>query len=130
MKVLIYSRQDHGITKRIEQVITAVGSVRLEYARDQKEFKQASASCFAGETLVIFFVDGKKDMGFLESVEIDFLDIKLVIYFTDKKTDLFARAYKLYPRVVTGAFDSDELLPAVVKGILINLMEARAIINR
>ena len=69
------------------------------------------------------------DMAFLEFVEMDFLDIKLVIYFTDKKTDLFARAYKLYPRVVTGAFDSDELLPAVVNGILINLMDARAIIN-
>jgi len=69
------------------------------------------------------------DMAFLEFVEMDFMDIKLVIYFTDKKTDLFARAYKLYPRVVTGAFDSDELLPAVVNGILINLMDARAIIN-
>ena len=130
MKVLIYSRQDHGITKRIEQVVADFGNICLEYARDQKKFKHASASCFAGETLVIFFVDGRKDMAFLESVEMAFMDIKLVIYFTDNKADLLTRAYKLYPRVVTGTFDSDELLPAAVKGILINLMDSRAIINR
>lgn len=129
MKVLIYSRQDHEIIKRIEQVVADFGNIGLEFARDQKKFQQASASCFAGETLVIFFVDGKKDMAFLESVEMDFMDIKLVIYFTDKQADLLARAYKLYPRVVTGSFDSDERLPAAVKGILSNVMDTRAIIN-
>jgi hypothetical protein len=129
MKVLIYSRQDHGIIKRVEQVVAAVGNIHLEYARDKKEFKEASASCFAGQTLVVFFVDGENDMGFLESVEMDFMDTKLVIYFAEHKADLLARAYKLYPRVVTGAFDSDERLPGAVKGILVNLMGARAIID-
>ncbi len=86
-------------------------------------------SCFAGETLVVFFVHGKKEMAFLESVEMDFMDIKLVIYLMEKETGLFARAHKLDPRVVTGAFDSDELLIAAVKGILLNLIGARAIIN-
>jgi len=130
MKLLIYSRQDRGIIKSIEQVITALGGdINMEHARDQKEFKHASKFCYTGETLVVFFVDKKTDMAFLESVEMDFMDIKLVIYLGDKETDLIVRAYKLYPRVVTGAFDKDDLLLAAVKGILLNLMGARRIMN-
>ena len=129
MKLLIYSRQDRGIIKSIEQVITALGDINLEHARDQQAFKYALSTCYAGETLVIIFVADKKDMAFLESVEMDFMDIKLVIYFGDKDTDLFARAYKLSPRMVTGAFDTDDLLLAAVKGILLNLMGTRTIMK-
>ena len=127
MKLLIYSRQDRGIIKPIEQVIAALGDINLEYTRDQQAFKHALRTCYAGETLVVFFVDDKRDMAFLESVGMDFMDIKLVIYFGDKGTDLFVRAYKLGPRMVTGAFDTDDLLLAAVKGILLNLMGTRTI---
>ncbi|MBU0972997.1 MAG: hypothetical protein KKC20_20295 [Proteobacteria bacterium] len=129
MKVLIYNRQDWDIIESLQQTLKAMGNIHLCRARDRKGFKKALSSCFAGETLVVFFVEEKRDMIFLESVEMEFMDIKLIIYFTDKKTDLFARAYKLYPRVVTGAFDSDAFLPAAVRGILLNLMGARATIN-
>jgi len=129
MKTLIYSKQDHGIIRSIEQVITALGNISFEYARSRKEFKHALNFCYAGETLVVFFVDGKNDMAFLESVGMDFMDIKLVIYFTCKEADLFAPAYKLGPRMVTGAFDRDELLIAAVRGILLKLIGARAVID-
>ncbi len=129
MKILIFSRQDHKIIRKIEQAITAFSSISLEQVSDRKKFKQALNSCFAGETLVVFFVDGKKDMAFLESVEMHFMDIKLLIYFIEKDTDMFSRAYKLDPRVVTGAFDCDEFLPAAVQGILLNLIEARTKID-
>lgn len=129
MKLLIYSRQDRGIINSIEQVITALGNITLEHARDQQAFRHALRTCYAGETLMVFFVDDKPDMAFLESVEMDFMDIKLVIYLGDKGTEFFARAYKLGPRMVTGGFDTDDLLLAAVKGILLNLMGTRKIMK-
>jgi len=129
MKTLIFSRQDHVIIQSIEQVIISLGNIDLEYVRGPGEFKQALKLCYAGETLVVFFVHGKNDLAFLESVEMDFMDIKLVIYFIDREDDLLARAYKMDPRIVTGAFDSDELLIAAVRGILLNLTGAKAVIK-
>ncbi|MBA3012579.1 MAG: hypothetical protein FP812_20425 [Desulfobacula sp.] len=85
MKVLIYNRQDWDIIGRLQQTLKAMGNIRLLHARDRKGFKHALSSCFAGETLVVFFVEGKKDMVFLESEEMEFMDIKLIIYFTTKK---------------------------------------------
>ncbi len=64
MKILIFSRQDHKIIRRIEQAITAFSNISLEQVSDRKKFKQALNSCFAGEALVVFFVNGKKDMAF------------------------------------------------------------------
>ncbi|MCP4719160.1 MAG: hypothetical protein GY860_06855 [Desulfobacteraceae bacterium] len=55
------------------------------------------------------------------------MDIKLLIYFIEKDRDMISRAYKLDPRVVTGAFDCDDFLPAAVGGILLNLIEARGL---
>ncbi|MCP4717948.1 MAG: hypothetical protein GY860_00700, partial [Desulfobacteraceae bacterium] len=95
MKILIFSRQDHKIIRKIEQAISAFDNISLEHVSDKKGFKQALGFCFAGETLVVFFVDRKKDMVFLESVGTDFMDIKLLIYFIEKDRDMISRAYKL-----------------------------------
>jgi predicted Zn-dependent peptidase len=129
MKLLVYNRQDRGIIRRIERVTTALGKIMLKPVEDPNAVRTALNRCYAGETLVVFFVGDKKDMAVLESVERNFMDIKRVNYLCDKQPDFFVRAYKLFLRMATGNFDTDDLLLAAVNGILSNLMGTRRLMN-
>ncbi len=124
MRILVYSREDHDIIPAIESVLSLKGGVEFQVATNPKAFKQKAGRCLNGETILGFFIHNTADMDFLESVAMDFIDIKLVIYLAADDGDLMTRAYKLHPRVVTGNCDSKDLLPAAVNGILIGLMEA------
>ncbi len=124
MRILVYSREDHDIIPAIESVLSLKGGVEFHVATKPKAFKQKAGKCLNGETILVFFIYEKADMDFLESVEMDFIDIKLVIYLAVDDRDLMTRAYKLHPRVVTGTCDSKDLLPAAVNGILASLTQA------
>ncbi len=124
MRILVYSREDHGIIPAVESVLSLKGGVEFQVATKPNAFKQKVGKCLNGETILVFFIYEKADMDFLESAEKDFIDMKLVIYLAVDDRDLMTRAYKLHPRVVTGNCDSKDLLPAAVNGILTSLMEA------
>ena len=124
MKILVYSREDHAVIQTVESVLSLKERVEFQVAATPKAFKQKVGKCLNGETILVFFIYEKADMDFLESVEIDFIDIKLVISLAVDDRDLMTRAYKLHPRLVTGNCDSKELLPAAVNGILTSLTEA------
>lgn len=126
MKLLIFSRQEHPVMEKVTAVVQSVENIRWSWLRDQASLEDAMAGAYAGETLMLFFIEAESDMVFLEQIQKGFMDIKLVVYFACEKNGMMARAYKCFPRLITGDFDRADLLVAAIKGIAETLRQSAA----
>lgn len=62
----------------------------------------------------MFFVNDDADLAFLEVMEKDFVDTKLLLSIANGKEKWFARAYKRNPRIVTRSDDKSEPLSMAI----------------
>jgi len=123
LNIIIYNDQDHSIIQAIKTRTLMFKNCTVTRVTDYKTFKKNLASCFAGECIIVFFINREKDMMFLESVKKQFVDIKLLIYLALEGNDIASRAYALSPRIVISNNSSKELLPEALQGILKNLIK-------
>ncbi len=118
MNIIIYNDEDHTTIQAIETIGLMFKECRVIRVMDHNMFKKRLATCLAGESVIIFFINKEENMRFLESMAKYFVDIKLLIYLTRDNNRLASRAYDLAPRIVISNDSSKELLPAVLERIL------------
>jgi hypothetical protein len=113
MKILIYNNNEI-INQKIQIALNAFENCQVILSKDYHTFKKEFSFCLCGETIIVFFISDESDIGFLESMQKKFVDIKLIINISEKKT--YQRALKLQPRVITNADENTELLLGVIQG--------------
>jgi|GEM_PF-1817506 len=117
MEILIYVNPENYHAYRQLNAIRKFVPYPRRYASTHGAFKQLYAQCLSGETIVVFFVNDDADMAFLEVMEKDFVDTKLLVSIANGNEQWVARAYKQKPRIVTRSYDHPELLAMTIKGI-------------
>ena len=124
MKIIIYNPYfttlNQQFLKRIEAFSKSLGIITSNHDQFQSEFTK----CFSGETIVVFYIGVEADVTFLEKVQQQFVDIKLLVNLTPHLEGYCNRIRKLDPRIVHIGADCSCgeqcscLLPHAVQAIL------------
>ena len=123
MKILIFSIGNETISQKIIDGLNQFKNCQIILLEDHQSFKKEFRHCFSGETVVVFFIEGEEDMSFLESMEKEFVDIKLIINQPDHTNSFYGRILSLHPRLITNIRECRELLPGVVRKTVIEMLK-------
>lgn len=104
--------------KEVKTIVLQFENHCLIQVKELIELKHTLSLCFAGDSLLIFFVNTEQDMIFLESLKTQHMDIKLLIYIAIDDSTLVSRGYALFPRLVIDVNSHKNLLPAAVEKFL------------
>jgi len=121
LNIIIYNTRYHPVIQVIKTRALKFTNCMIIQVTDYKPFKKKLSACFAGECIIIFFVTREKDIVFLESMEKNFVDIKLLIHLDIEDATIASRAYALSPRLVTDNDSCKDLLPSALEGIIKHL---------
>ena len=118
MKILIFNNQNEKINQKIQYALNAYQNCQLILTKDHHTFTKEFSFCLSGETIIVFFINNKNDMDFLESIHTQFVDIKLIVDQSERKKSFQSRVLELHPRMITNFDENSELLIGVVQGIV------------
>ncbi len=125
MNLIIFNPLFEEITRNITDTIRHFNECRIVRAADHRAFSSVFAHSLSGETVVVFLVDDEEDMGFLEEIHRNFIDIKLFTVLTNNSDRLRGRALKLQPRMITHVGGDSRLLPRAVRGVIEEMLSSR-----
>jgi hypothetical protein len=126
MRILIYNNNEvnneansevnnESVRSKIQTALKLFENCQVILSEDYSGFKKEFSLCLSGETIIVFFIKNEIDLNFLESIQRDFVDVKLIINIAEKKL-YQARALKLRPRIITNADEDIQLLLGVIQG--------------
>ncbi len=117
MNILIYAAPDNHQAGRQLEAIRNLVPYAAEVVDSHTAFEKKYARCLSSAAIVVFFVSNSADLSFLEQMQNDFMDTKLLLSITAENEQLEERAFKLSPRLVNRVNDRPMLLPMMVRGI-------------
>lgn len=118
-KVLVYSPQENGQGKRLEQIVEAqVSDQQKEIYQSIERLSQRLRQPLFGEIIGVFFAENLQDISELLSIRHLLRDIRIILVLPDREENTVSQGHALKPRFLSYAESDFTDVAAVMRKML------------